>query len=221
MRLTILHADANALVIDKPAGLAVHPGPRTPHSLEDLLPSLVQGTRHVPAPVHRLDRDTSGCLCLARTRAAHRALSAAFAARQVRKTYLALLRGEVPGESGVIDSPLAKISSAAQGWRMIRSATGQPARTRWNVLRRTPGTTLVRFEPETGRTHQLRVHATIIAAGIVGDPIYGDAAPDEPAATLLHAWRLAVPMINGAPAFLAEAPPPALLDPLSSSGEAA
>lgn len=171
------------LVIDKPAGLAVHPGPKTPHSLEQLLPA-----HHAPA--HRLDRDTSGCLLVGRSPSATRRLMALFATGAVRKTYWAVLEN-LPADQtrGLIDAPLAKISSRERGWRMIVSAEGKPARTAWKVLARAGAYVLVEFLPETGRTHQLRVHATQIGPGtaIAGDPVYGNS---HPAGMLLHARSL-------------------------------
>lgn len=206
---TILHRDANCIVIDKPAGLAVHPGPRTPESLEDLLPDLARavGERKPLSPAHRLDRDTSGCLALARGPAAARALGAAFAAGEVRKTYWALVDGPVRGGEGVIEAPLLKVSTREKGWRMLADPRGKPARTRWRALRALDGGLLIEFTPETGRTHQLRAHATLLGDGcaIRGDPVYG--APGG-ARTLLHARSLALPTLRGAPAFEAIAPAP-------------
>jgi tRNA pseudouridine32 synthase/23S rRNA pseudouridine746 synthase len=162
------------LVIDKPAGLAVHPGPRTPESLEDLLPALAQHGVP-PQPVHRLDRDTSGCLLLARRASALRTLSQAFATGKVTKRYWALVEGELPAEGGRIDAPLAKRSSRAGGWRMVADPTGQAAATRWRRIGTAGALSVVEFSPETGRTHQIRVHATLLGAGtaILGDPVYG------------------------------------------------
>ncbi|MFA7440903.1 MAG: RluA family pseudouridine synthase [Sphingomonadaceae bacterium] len=170
-------------VLDKPAGLAVHPGPKTPHSLEQLLPA-----GH--APVHRLDRDTSGCLMVGRRPSSTKGLMALFAAGGVRKTYWAVLEN-LPDDQGqgFIDAPLAKISSRERGWRMIVSPDGKPARTAWKLLARQGAYALVEFRPETGRTHQLRVHANLIGPGtaIFGDPVYGK---PHPAGMLLHARSL-------------------------------
>ena len=154
----VLFVDAEALVIDKPAGLAVHAGPKTPHSLEDHLPDLRFGFHRPPAPVHRLDRDTSGCLLLSRNPKAHKRFARAFEEGRVEKLYLAVVEGIVEGD-GAIDLPLLKVSSRERGWRMTADAKGQPARTRWRALRSEDGRTLVSFTPETGRTHQIRAHA--------------------------------------------------------------
>lgn len=179
-------------VIDKPAGLAVHPGPRTADSLEALLPSLVPKNRPAPRAVHRLDRDTSGCLLVARDAAALRALSAAFAEGRIAKTYHAIIGNPPAGDSGVIKTPLRKQSSRAAGWRMVADAGGSPAVTHWAILARAQEHALVAFRPETGRTHQLRVHATLLDHGcaIVGDPVYG---VPHPLGMMLHASVLTVP----------------------------
>ncbi len=176
------------LVIDKPAGLAVHPGPRTPHSLEDVL-AAHSPKRPPPRAVHRLDRDTSGCLLLARKASALRSLARQFEEGSVRKEYLAIVANPPTADDGVVDAPLAKLSSRATGWRMEVSANGKPAQTEWRVLERRGALALVSFRPLTGRTHQIRVHCTRLAAGsaIVGDPVYG--APHA-AGMMLHAHRL-------------------------------
>lgn len=171
----VLFIDAEALVINKPAGLAVHPGPKTPYSLENMANSLRFGFARKPTAVHRLDRDTSGCLLMARHPRAHRRLSALFEQRAVSKTYWAVLDGVPEGEAGLIDLPLAKYSTAEAGWRMIvDEAKGKASQTRWKLLGVVKGRALVAFEPLTGRTHQLRVHAaTGLGIPIAGDPVYG------------------------------------------------
>lgn len=176
------------LVIDKPAGLAVHPGPRTPHSLEDRLGRLAQHGV-VPHAVHRLDRDTSGCLLLARRPSANRTLSRAFAAGEVTKRYWALVEGAFQGADGLIDAPLAKQSSKADGWRMVADARGQPAVTGWRRIGSAGALSVVEFQPQTGRTHQIRVHACLLGSGtaLVGDPVYGRA---DPRGLMLHARML-------------------------------
>ena len=116
----VLFIDGEAIVIDKPAGLAVHPGSRTPESLEDYLKHFRFGFKRAPLPVHRLDRDTSGCLLLARNPKAHKRFQRAFEAKKVAKTYLAVLDGiPAAGEAGEIDIPLGKVSTEAEGWRMV------------------------------------------------------------------------------------------------------
>lgn len=170
----ILFIDAEALVIDKPAGLAVHGGPKTRHSLEDHLPDLRFGFHRPPAPVHRLDRDTSGCLLLSRNPKAHKRFAKAFYENRVAKAYLAVLDGVPKTEVGLLHIALKKVSSVEQGWRMVPHPDGQRAVTTWKLLEVRNGRALVAFWPQTGRTHQLRVHAVAgIGFPIVGDPVYG------------------------------------------------
>ena len=184
----ILFIDGEAIVLDKPAGLAVHPGPATRDSLEDLLPQLRFGFLRSPTPVHRLDRDTSGCLLLARNPKAHKRFAAEFEAGRVVKSYLAVLEGLPDTREGVVDLPLAKVSSKEKGWRMVPDMQGQRAVTRWSLVGEARGRALVRFEPETGRTHQLRVHAASgIGVPILGDPVYGRSSGFT---MLLHAVSL-------------------------------
>lgn len=173
----ILHQDAEVLILDKPAGLPVHAGPRGKPSLEDWLPLLQQGKRHLPQPAHRLDADTAGCLALGRTKPALAALGALFAAGRAEKTYWAVALGSPADESGTVDAPLRKVSTARTGWRMEPHPEGQPARTAWRVLGRGPGLTWLELRPATGRTHQLRLHCGMICGPILGDPLYGQAAP--------------------------------------------
>jgi tRNA pseudouridine32 synthase/23S rRNA pseudouridine746 synthase len=140
--------------------------------------------------MHRLDTDTSGCLLFARTARARAALQQAFEARLVEKYYLAVVAAEIGEEHGTIDLPLAKLSSAEAGWRMVPDAGGVSAATRWRRLAVRDGATLVEFQPLTGRTHQIRAHArAAFGRGIVGDRVYG--VPGGP--MLLHASRLVVP----------------------------
>ncbi len=199
-RVLLLREDA--LVLDKPAGLAVHRGPRGGASLEDWLEKLRLGKRHLPQPAHRLDADTAGCLVLGRTKPALAALGAIFAAGRAEKTYWAILRGGPAEPAGRIDAPLRKVSSAARGWRMEVHPEGQAAATRWRVLGRAPGMAWVELSPETGRTHQLRVHCAAMGCSILGDPLYGAAAPEG---LQLLARAIALPLD---PPLRATAPPP-------------
>ena len=192
----VLHIDGEAIVIDKPAGLAVHPGARTRESLEDYLHHLRFGFRRLPQPVHRLDRDTSGCLLLARNPKAHKAFQRAFEEKRVEKAYVAVLDGVPEAESGTVDMALGKVSTAAEGWRMVPDATGKHAVTHWRVVTVLDGRALVLFTPETGRTHQIRIHAASgIGVAIAGDPVYGRGR----GAMRLHALSLKVQRTNKPP----------------------
>jgi len=209
--IPILFEDGEALVIDKPAGLPLDQPRVGGPSLEDRLDELRLGFQRAPFPVHRLDRDTSGCLLLARNPKALKRFSAAFEARQVDKRYIGIVAGLLPDEAGTIALALSKISSAADGWRMIPAKKGKPALTHWRKLAEVGGLTLVEFRPETGRTHQIRVHAASgLGAALLGDPVYGDGAkePGRAPRTMLHAAGLIVQR-EGKPPIVAEAPMPA------------
>lgn len=206
----ILFLDGEAIVVDKPAGLPVDAPRDGSLSLENHLDSLKFGFKRWPLAVHRLDRDTSGCLLLARNPKAHGRFTQAFEAREVEKAYLAIVDGVVAGTSGTIDLPLAKVSTAEDGWRMVGDADGsrrgKPSISHWEKLGEADGRSLLRFRPETGRTHQLRVHALEgLGFPLAGDPVYGRGGPKG--RTLLHAERLVV--ARGAkPPIVAEAPFP-------------
>ena len=192
----ILFLDGEALVLDKPAGMAVHPGPKTPRSLEDHLSSLRFGFHRPPPLVHRLDRDTSGCLLLARNPKAHIRFQRAFEQHRVEKSYLAVVEGEPDAEEGSIDLPLAKLSSRESGWRIVPDPSGKPAVTRWRKLAARSGRSALLFLPETGRTHQIRVHAASgLGCPIAGDPVYGGRGTPM----LLHALSLRVERDGKAP----------------------
>jgi tRNA pseudouridine32 synthase/23S rRNA pseudouridine746 synthase len=203
----ILFEDGEALVIDKPAGLPLDAPRAGGESLEDYLDQLRLGFQRLPVPVHRLDRDTSGCLLLARNPKALKRFSAAFEARQVEKVYLGIVAGAVAGDEGTISLSLAKISSAEKGWRMIPAKKGKPSVTWWRKLEERGGLALVEFRPETGRTHQIRVHAASgLGTPLLGDPIYGDGKGAS--RTMLHASRLVIQR-EGKPPIAATAPMPA------------
>ena len=200
----IIFLDGEAIVLDKPAGLPVDsPRDRSP-SVADMLGELTMGFQRLPVAVHRIDRDTSGCLLLARNPGAVKRFGQAFEAGQVTKRYLAVLEG-VPDETeGMIDFPLGKVSTREAGWRMTRSEDGKAARTHWRTVEVQDGRALVEFRPETGRTHQLRVHAAEgLGLPIVGDRVYGKIGPH----LLLHAAELRV-VRPGKPDVHAEAPLP-------------
>ena len=200
----VLFIDAEALIVDKPAGLAVDAPRDGSLSVMNHIESLKFGFERQPMIVHRLDRDTSGCLLLARNPRVHKKSSAAFEAGTVTKTYLAVLDGVPSAPAGTIDIALNKVSTKESGWRMIPEPKGQRAVTHWEVVAFGEGRALVRFRPETGRTHQLRVHAASgLGIAIAGDPVYGVSAPHM----LLHAHSLSVPR-DGKAAAEAIAPLP-------------
>jgi tRNA pseudouridine32 synthase/23S rRNA pseudouridine746 synthase len=200
----ILFIDGEAIVLDKPAGLPVDTPRRGGESIAARLDELKCGFRRPPTPMHRLDTDTSGCLLFARSPSARAAFQQAFEGRAVEKYYLAVVAGAIEEESGIIEMPLAKTSSAEAGWKMVPDPHGLEATTRWRRIAVRDGATLVEFQPLTGRTHQIRAHArAAFGRGIVGDRVYG--IPGGP--MLLHASRLVVPR-SGKPAIDVTAPLP-------------
>ena len=186
----ILFVDAEAIVIDKPAGLPVDPPRAGGDSVAARADELKLGFQRPPVAMHRLDRDTSGCLLLARNPKARAKIQQAFESGTVAKTYLAVVDGVSETTEGLINLALAKFSTAGTGWRMVPDEAGKHAQTRWRKLAEKDGQALVEFTPLTGRTHQIRVHAARgLGMPIVGDPIYGSGGGPM----LLHSWRLIVP----------------------------
>lgn len=211
----VLFIDGEAIIIDKPTGLPVDPPRDGSISLENYLGNLTFGFQRWPTAVHRLDRDTSGCLLLARNPKAHARFQQAFEAGAVTKRYLAVIDGVPEEPSGLIDLPLIKVSSAERGWRMTGDPKGKVARTRWRVLDAKDGRAFVAFYPETGRTHQIRVHAAEgLGIPITGDPVYGVAGGRT---MMLHAAQLTVPR-PGKPDVHAEAPTPARFKAMGFGG---
>lgn len=188
----VLYADPWLLALLKPSGLLSQPG--LGPELADSLISRAQERWPEARLVHRLDRDTSGLILLARDATTHRALSAAFAERRVRKTYLAVVQGLPADRGGVINQPLARIATRPPRYGVVPlEQGGKPALTRWRVLRRFEGSSLLLLQPRTGRSHQLRVHLADLGHPVLGDPIYGDPLYGEPAAAprlQLHAAGL-------------------------------
>lgn len=207
----VLYRDSDLLVIDKPAGLPVHGGPKAKASIEDLLDALRFGLREAPRPAHRLDQDTSGCLVLGRHEKAMKKLGRLFSGRDVGKTYWAILAGEPPEESGVIDRALRKHNERS-GWRMVIDPAGQSAQTEFQRRGRGDGISWVEFRPLTGRTHQIRVHAAHLGCPVLGDPVYAGKAPMQP--MMLHARRLILPYRANKPAIDVTASPPSHMAPL-------
>lgn len=211
------------LIVDKPAGIAVHPGPSGGPSLEDTFTDLRFGLPAAPALVHRLDRDTSGCLVLGRHPKALRRLGKLFSENRVTKTYWAVVRGQPAAPSGTISFPLKKISTPEKGWRMVVAPDGQTAETTYRVLGTSDtGLTWLALTPKTGRTHQLRVHCTQSGFPILGDPWYGipeDRRQIDALNLHLHAQRIRLPLYPKRDAIVVEAPlPERLRDAFSCCG---
>ena len=199
----VLYRDGLILVIDKPAGVAVHPGPGRGPDLESGFDALRFGLPHPPALAHRLDRDTSGCLVLGRHAKALRRLGALFAEGKVEKIYWAIVEGRPQQDEGHIETGLKKLSRG-NGWRMVVDPAGQSAVTDYRVLGADEGRTWLELRPRTGRTHQIRVHCSALGCPVVGDPVYGRGGGP----LMLHARALAVPLYPSKPPISATAPPP-------------
>jgi tRNA pseudouridine32 synthase/23S rRNA pseudouridine746 synthase len=199
----LLYRDGLMLVIDKPAGFAVHRGPKGGESLEDYFDALRFGLPRAPALAHRLDRDTSGCLILGRHRKALAQLGKLFKNGAIGKTYWTVVEGAPDADEGRIDLPLGRLDES-RGWWMKHDPQGQPSITTWKVLGRssapTGSLTWLALEPLTGRTHQLRVHCAEMGWPILGDPIYGNAPRSGGPALHLHSRDIIVPLYkNRAP----------------------
>ena len=224
----VVYEDADLLIIDKPAGLVVHPSPG--HSSGTLVNALlgleggggfggIAGVQR-PGIVHRLDRDTSGLLMVARTDAAQHSLMAQLKARRVKKTYLALVHGEVSAEVGRIEAPIGR--DTKHRTKMAVVPDGRASTTGYRVRERLRGWTLLELDLVTGRTHQIRVHLEAIGHPIAGDPVYGTGTSRKgPRVTgdnaplgrlFLHAWRLQLTSPGTGELIRAEAPLPPELE---------
>ncbi len=198
--LDILYEDDDLLVINKPAGMVVHPAPGRVHRTGTLVnavlayvPDLAVGGEQRPGIVHRLDKDTSGVILVAKNDAALRDLQAQFKARTVEKVYLALVEGELPTARGRIEAPIGRDPRHRQRMAVVSEQKGRPAVTEFLVRERFSGYTLIEARPRTGRTHQIRVHMATIGHPLIGDPVYGHKhqrlyCPRQ----FLHAYRIEI-----------------------------
>jgi len=196
--LRIVYEDADLLVVDKPAGMVVHSAPgHEAGTLVDELRSHLDGPWPLeagsrPGIVHRLDKDTSGLLVVAKNPEAHAALAGQMKARSTVKRYLALVEGRMSVPEGVVDAPIGRDPRHRQRMAIVRAggAGGREARTRFRALQTARGRTLLEVQLETGRTHQIRVHLAAIHHPVVGDLTYGRPEPPLPPRQFLHAAHL-------------------------------
>ena len=207
----LLYRDGLMLVIDKPAGIAVHRGPKGGDNLEAHFEALRFGLPRSPVLAHRLDKDTSGCLVLGRHNKATEKLGTLFKQGRISKTYWALVDGGPEADEGLIDLPLGRLD-ATRGWWMKVDPLGQLAQTRWRVLGRASGQasgqTWLELAPLTGRTHQLRVHCAAQGWPITGDPIYGSGDRMAAFSLMLHARSIAIPLYKNKASIAVTAPAP-------------
>ncbi|UFZ01940.1 RNA pseudouridine synthase [Bradyrhizobium ontarionense] len=225
MLARVLHRDGLMLVIDKPAGIPVHKGPKGGPNLEASFDALRYGLPRAPVLAHRLDKETSGCLVLGRHRKATASLGLLFKHGKISKTYWAVVEGGPEADEGIIELPLGKLN-AERGWWQKPDPQGQPAVTKWRVLGRSsplPGAddtpaavngaggrlTWLAMEPVTGRTHQLRVHSAATGWPIVGDNIYGNGPRFGEPRLHLHAREISIPLSRNKPPVHVVAPAPA------------
>jgi tRNA pseudouridine32 synthase/23S rRNA pseudouridine746 synthase len=216
----LLYRDGLMLVLDKPAGLAVHRGPKGGASVEDYFDRLRFGLPRLPALAHRLDRDTSGCLVLGRHRKALAQLGKLFKNGDIDKLYWAVVEGGPDADQGTIELALGRLDDT-RGWWMKHDPNGKPSVTRWTVLGRSPDATLswLALEPLTGRTHQLRVHCAEMGWPILGDAIYGTVPRHGGPVLHLHAREIAVPLYkNRAPIRVSAPVPPHMRERLALCG---
>jgi 23S rRNA pseudouridine1911/1915/1917 synthase len=216
----VVYEDDDVLIVNKPSGLVVHPAPG--HWRGTLVNALLARGDHYggiagvarPGIVHRLDRDTSGLLIVARNDAAQAGLMAQLKARRVHKTYLALVQGSVSATVGRIEAPVGRDPKDRK--RMAVVPDGRPAVTGYRVRERFPAWTLLELDLVTGRTHQIRVHCAALGHPVAGDPVYGTGTarrgPDGLGRLFLHAWRLELVSPASARLVRAEAPLPADLE---------
>ncbi len=197
--LDILYEDDQLLILNKPAGLVVHPAPG--HADGTLVNAILAhcpdlkgiGGVQRPGIVHRLDKDTSGAIAIAKTDIAHQSLQAQFKAKTARRTYLAIVYGAPKTDRGTIDQPVGRHPVDRKKMAVVpEEKGGRRAVTHWRVQERLGNYTLMQFDLETGRTHQIRVHSAFIGYPVVGDPIYsaGRSLGVNLSGQALHAWRL-------------------------------
>ena len=185
--LDVVHLDHELLVVNKPSGLLSVPGRGA--LLADCLITRIQSEYPTALLVHRLDRDTSGAMVFALSANAQRHLGLQFEKRQIKKTYVARVWGQIEADSGTVDLPII-VDWPNRPKQMICHDTGRAAVTDWQVINRDRGETRVKLSPKTGRSHQLRIHMLALGHPILGDPFYGTLESQEAIRLMLHSHRL-------------------------------
>jgi len=211
--LDILYQDDDLLVIDKPVGLTVHPAPgHQSHTLVNAIlayvPDLPESDSLRPGIVHRLDKDASGVMVVAKNSQTQLDLIGQFKARSVAKAYLVLVRGQLTPDNGVIEAPIGRDPRNRKRMAVVADGEGKEARTHYHVIRHLEGYTLLEVRMETGRTHQIRVHLSAIGYPVVGDGVYGTKSDTLPR-LFLHACRLGfkLPSTGKYAEFTSDLPP--------------
>ncbi len=193
MEVPIIYEDDDVLMVDKPAGLTVHPAPgyKGPTLINAVLAHLAKFDQETSRPgiVHRLDKDTSGVMVVARHPAALAKVAEQFKKHTVKKVYIALVQGRLTPEQGIIDAPIGRDMIDRTKMAISPASHGRNARTQYKVIRYYGDKTLLEAMPETGRTHQIRVHLAAIGHPVIGDAVYGKKSPDL-ARQFLHAYKL-------------------------------
>ena len=223
VREMVIHRDKDSFVLNKPPGLATQGGTKTHQHLDRLLDGLADDEGNRPKLVHRLDKDTSGALLVARSARAANHFSKAFSGRTARKIYWALVVGDLSGDEGLIDAPLAKQPGTGGEKMHIDEEQGLPAKTRWRVVDRAGNRAAwVELQPLTGRTHQLRAHMAAIGHPIVGDAKYGGAEAFLTGGISrklhLHARRLRIDSPSGGAIDVTADLPPHMAETLATLG---
>lgn len=196
MPLEVIHEDQDVIVLNKPAGLVVHPA--AGNSEHTLVNALLHHCRNLsgiggeqrPGIVHRLDKETSGCLVVAKNDIAHQNLTRQFAGRQVVKVYLALIAGRLKKQAGIIETSIGRHPVHRKKMAVVGESRGRHAKTEYRVVKEFDDFSLVECRLHTGRTHQIRVHVKHLGHPLLGDKVYGTKSARAHPRQMLHAWKL-------------------------------
>lgn len=222
--LAVLFENEDLLIVNKPAGMVVHPA--AGHDRGTLVNAVLGydpdiegiGGEERPGIVHRLDKDTSGLIVVAKNERAHRWLTEQFKTRRVEKTYLALVDGKPPTPTGRVEAPIGRDPRDRKKMAIVKAEKGREAVSEYRTLESFPRHTLLEFHPHTGRTHQIRLHCAFLGCPITGDVTYGHRKPSlDLNRHFLHAWRLKLTLPGESAPRLFEAPlPPELMRALDA-----